>query len=150
MKSIAELRRDRVRWLIDTYHRGSRRAFEKRMGYETKGYASRLISKTTSNWKKLGDSGARAIEKAHGIEKYMLDMPLETKATGIAMADGRDPLVAHLVKLFVNLSADSQDELLAKANRLFVKENPGTSIANPYGEIKPEPAHAPKRSRVRA
>lgn len=53
------------------------------------------------------------------------------------MNDSTDPaneFERQLLWMFRRLSRDSQEKLLAEANERLVAEQPGKSIANPYGE----------------
>jgi hypothetical protein len=76
-KSIYEIRRLRLRQIIDDKFDGSTSALSKAMGWETPSFASRLVSDSPGNQKNIGSRMARSIEQAAGVPEYVLDTPPE-------------------------------------------------------------------------
>lgn len=57
-----------------------------------------------------------------------------------------DKLLAQLIELYEQLSEDGRDRLLGAANRMFVDENPGKSVANPFPVVTtPAPKKRPSQ-----
>ena len=55
---------------------------------------------------------------------------------GPLLGDPSDPMLHQLIGLYSELSRDSRDQLLGNANRLYAKEHPEKSAANPYGSTR--------------
>lgn len=104
-KSIYEIRRLRLRELIDERFDGSTSALTKIMGWETASFASRLVSDSPGNQKNIGSRMARSIEERAGLPEFTLDTAPEgvpkaaaakrLKKVGVEEPSGQYSMIPH-------------------------------------------------------
>lgn len=144
MKSIKETRRQRAERILRDKFNGSAEAFATALGFSSAGLVHRMLSPTRSDRKAIGDKLARKIERAGGLDQFALDAPLEPEQRALLIEAIPSPLALQLAAIFDELSEAAQDALIAKAQRLYSREHPHKSVANPFAEAPPLPAANPK------
>lgn len=118
MKSINQIRRERLRGLVDKFDGGKTAALTERMRWKSPSLATRYLTESPKNNKPIGDNLAREIESAYGVEPNYLDnLP---KGDSMAL----DAIETQLVFVFRQLSQDSKDRLLGRLHAMYLEEHP--------------------------
>lgn len=85
---------------------------------------------------KIADFSPRLAKEAEGLHEVA---PPPKRPFSFIDLNG---LEAQLVTFYRGMSERHREDLLAKANALFVKDNPGTSAANPFPTKPPVKEHS--------
>lgn len=115
MKSINQIRRERLRELVRRFDAGKTSRFTERMGWKSPSLANRYLSSSPRNNKPIGDNLAREIESAYGVEENFLDsVPADAAQVG--------PIEARLVVMFRELSPDGRRNVLGYVQEALLRE----------------------------
>lgn len=116
MKSIGQIRRQRLWELVKAHDDGSPEGLTVRMGWKAKspGLALRYLKEGRGDSKDLGTALAREIERKYGVEENYLDNLPGTGLSGPA---------AKLLEMYGRLSPDGRIRLLGQALHMLEAES---------------------------
>lgn len=115
MKSINQIRRERLRELVKRFDDGKTARFTERMKWKSPSLATRYLTDSPKNNKPIGTAIARAVEVAYGVEENYLD-----NLPGRGVEPGT--VEGHLLAMFSELSTDGKRNVLGYVHEFWLRE----------------------------
>lgn len=125
MKSINQIRKERLRELVQQFDGGKTSALTLRMGWKSDSLATRYLTDSPRNNKPIGDALAREFEQRYNVPPNYLD---NLPATAMS------PTEQRLLEFFRAMDEGAQQRVLGMAAQLSIRADAPRFGPTPFEE----------------